>query len=134
MQMSPRAITGIVSFCVALTGLFLSNMFLFMMIGEINRKRQEGNLVSYFGFALPKMLRIFGEYRRQYPGGKMHIYSLAAFAFAIIGLIGVGAALGFLGEIWGQGRNRVMSINHVSTGISPPLVEVQISTSPFLQS
>ena len=62
MLMNARVITGIVSFSLALTGLFLANMFLAMMIGEISRKRQDGSLVSYFGFTFPKMWRIFGEY------------------------------------------------------------------------
>src|SRR5207245_11206965 len=86
VAMSVRAITGIISLCVATTGLFLANMFLPMMIGEINRKRQEGSLVSYFGFTFPKMLRIFGDYRSSYPKGSLHIYSVAAFVLAIIGL------------------------------------------------
>jgi hypothetical protein len=95
--MSVRAITGIISFCVALTGLFLANMLLTMMIGEINRKRQGGSLVSYFGFTFPKMLRIFGEYRSSYPKGNLHIYALTAFAFAMIGLISVAVCLRIIG-------------------------------------
>ena len=91
--MSTRAITGIISFCIAMTGLFLANMFLTIMIGEINRKRQDGNLVSHFGFTFPKMLRIFGEYRRSYPDGNRHIYALTAFALAIIGLVSVAVCL-----------------------------------------
>jgi hypothetical protein len=85
--MSPRVIVGIISLSIALTGLILANMCLIMMIGEINRKRQDGNLVSYFGFTFPKIQRIFGEYRRAYPEGKLHIYSLTAFAVAVIGLV-----------------------------------------------
>lgn len=91
--MSARTIAGVISFGGALTGLFLANMFLMMMIGEVNRKREEGNLVSYFGFSFPKMLRIFGEYRRSYPTGKLHVYALGAFGLAIIGLISVAACL-----------------------------------------
>jgi hypothetical protein len=95
--MSGRIVTGIISFCVAMTGLFLANMFLTMMIGEINRKRQDASLVSYFGFTFPKMLRLFGEYRRSYPNGNMPIYALIAFTFAIIGLVGVAVCLGIAG-------------------------------------
>jgi tellurite resistance protein TehA-like permease len=90
--MSERAIAGIVSFCFVLTGLFLANMFLMMMIGEINRKREEGNLISYFGFTFPKMLRVFGEY----PNGKLHVYALGAFGLAILGLISVAVCLRIL--------------------------------------
>ena len=99
--MSAIAIIGIVFFCVAMTGAFLGNMTLIMMIGEINRKRQEGNLISYFGFAFPKLLRIFREYRSLYPDGKLHIYNLAAVALMFIGMIGVAVCIALLGE----GRN-----------------------------
>jgi hypothetical protein len=97
MPMNARMITGIVSFCVSMTGLFLANIFLTMMIGEINRKRQGGDLISYFGFSFPKMLRIFSEYRSSFPNGNLHIYALAAFAFAIIGLISVALCLRIIG-------------------------------------
>jgi hypothetical protein len=95
--MSVRAITGIISFCVAMTGLFLANMLLTMMIGEINRKRQGDDLISYFGFTFPKMLRIFREYRKSYPEGTLHIYALATFALAMIGLISVAVCLRIIG-------------------------------------
>jgi hypothetical protein len=97
MQMSARTIIGIIFFCVAMTGAFLGNMTLIMMIGEINRKRQEGNLISYFGFTFPKMLRIFREYRSLYPDGKLHIYNLAALAIMVIGTIGVAVCIGIIG-------------------------------------
>ena len=95
--MSARLITGIASFCLAISGLFLANMFLMMMIGEINRKRQEGNLVSYFGFTFPKMLRIFNEYRASYPRGSLHIYALTGFAVGVVGLISVAVCLRVIG-------------------------------------
>jgi hypothetical protein len=95
--MSTRVIIGIISFCVALTGLFLANMFLTMMIGEINRKRQDGQLVSYFGFTFPKVLRVFGEYRSSYPNGKIHVYALTAFVFAMVGLVSVAVCLRIIG-------------------------------------
>ena len=91
--MSVRAITGIVLFCVATSAIVLANMFLIMMIGEINRKRQDGNLVSYFGYTFPKTLQIFREYRSSYPKGKLHIYTWVAFALGMIGIIGVGVCL-----------------------------------------
>jgi hypothetical protein len=95
--MNARLIAGIASFCMVLTGLFLANFFLMMMIGEINRKRPEERLISYFGFAPPKMVQIFGEYRRCYPAGKLHVYSLAAYAIALFGLVGVAVCLRIIG-------------------------------------
>ena len=35
-------------------------------------------------------MRIFNEYRRLYPNGKLHIYALVVFALAMIALIVVG--------------------------------------------
>lgn len=96
--MSQRVIIGIISMCVALAGLFLSNMLFTMMIGEINRTRKDGSLVSYFGFTFPKMLRIFGECRSSFPNGRMHIYALAAFALTITGLLGVAICLRIVGR------------------------------------
>ena len=93
MQLNARLITGIISFCVALTGLFGANMLLIMMIGEINRKRQEGSLVSYLGFSFPKIIRIFHEYRGAYPRGRMHIFALVAFAVAVLALVIIAVSL-----------------------------------------
>jgi hypothetical protein len=95
--MNTKVVVGLVSFCVAITGLILANMLLVMMIGEINRKRQDDSLVSYFGFTFSKMRRIFDEYRSSCPTGNKHIYAGLAFALAVAGLIGVAAGLGFLG-------------------------------------
>lgn len=81
----------------ATTGLIVANMFLYMMTGEINQTRAEGNLVLYFGFAFPKMQRIFSEYRARYPNGRLHIYALVALAAAMVGLLGAVRALGFFG-------------------------------------
>jgi len=67
-------LTGIVLFSLFMTGAFLGNMFLFMMIGEVNRKRPDGGQVSYFGHHYFKTKRIFGEYRRLYPEGAIHVF------------------------------------------------------------
>lgn len=96
MQMSIRAIIGIIFFCFGMTGVFLGNMTLMIMIGEINRKRQEGDLVSYLGFTLPKFLRILREYRSSYPDGKLHIYYFAAVALVFIGFIGTAVCIGII--------------------------------------
>lgn len=97
MLLNARVITGVISFGLTLTGLFLANMFLTMMIGEINRKRQDGSLISYLTFTFPKTLRIFGEYRSSYPKGTLHVYALAAFALAVAGLISVAVCLRIIG-------------------------------------
>jgi hypothetical protein len=79
-----------------ISGGFLANMFLMMMIAEINRKRPENDLVSYFGFTFFKMRRIFREYRRLYPGGKLHIYSRMSFAVSVISAFTVFVCLHYI--------------------------------------
>lgn len=93
MPLNITLVAGVASLCLALTGLFVANMLLTMMIGEINRKREAGAGVSYLGFSFPKILRIFGEYRRAYPSGRMHILALAAFATALLGLVSVAVCM-----------------------------------------
>ena len=95
--MTARILAGLISFSIMVSGLVFSGLFQTMMIGEINRKREDGNLVSYFGSTLPKTLRIFSEYRQSYPEGRLHIYSLLAFAVAIVALLVTAACIGFFG-------------------------------------
>jgi hypothetical protein len=95
--MSARIIIGIISFSVAMTGAFAGNMFLIMMIGEINRKRQEGNLVSYIGYTPFKIIRVLSEYRRLYPNGKLHVLTFAAIAVMFIGTVGAAIAFHVIG-------------------------------------
>jgi hypothetical protein len=82
---------------LAISGCILANMFLLMMIGEINRKKEDGKVISYFGFTPGKMVRIFKEYRSLYPNGKLHLLALASFGAAVICLIGVAVCLQAVG-------------------------------------
>ena len=77
--MSATMIVVIVAFCVGLSGAVLANIFVAMMIGEIDRQRPESDLLSYFGFTPLKMLRILREYRALYPQGRLYNFVLAAF-------------------------------------------------------
>lgn len=95
--MSARVITGIIAFCVAGTGVFLGNMVTMIMIGEINRKKSEGDLISYLGFTPQKSRMIIREYRRLYPSGKLHIYSYLALAAVISGMITVAVCARIIG-------------------------------------
>ena len=82
---------------LAISGVVLANMFLIMMIGEINRQRREDELISYFGFTFPKMQLIFREYRRLYPRGKLRLYAVTSFAAGMISLIVVAVCLHIIG-------------------------------------
>jgi hypothetical protein len=94
--MSARIVVLIVSFCLALSGVVVGNVFLTAMIGEINRKRHDGDTVSYFGFQVAKTLQILHEYRTSYPGGALHIYWWIACMAMFIGCIGCVISLGVL--------------------------------------
>lgn len=87
MQLSTRLFITAASLCVAMTGIVLGNLLLYMMIGEINRKREEPDLVSHFGFTLPKYLRILSEYRRLYPTGRLYSLNLIAICLVFAGVI-----------------------------------------------
>ena len=96
--MSVRLLIGIGAFCVAMSGVWLQNMFLMMMIGEVNRKRPGDKLVSYFGFTPAKVSRVFNEYRSEYPEGKLRIYFWAACALTLFGLFGFAVAVRIIGS------------------------------------
>jgi hypothetical protein len=85
--MSTRVVAGIILITLGLSAVFLVNLFVTMMIGEINRGRQDPDVISYFAFRPAKMLRIFREYRRLYPGGKLHIYAVAFFGVQVVCLV-----------------------------------------------
>ncbi|MGB6774342.1 MAG: hypothetical protein WBD25_15545 [Terriglobales bacterium] len=95
--MSTRMLIGIVLFCVAMTSVFLGNLFFFMMIGEVNRKRPDGEQISYFGHHYFKTKRIFREYRYLYPEGNIHIYMVIFSAVAFSGMVGVAVCMRVIG-------------------------------------
>lgn len=91
--MTATVVVMIVAFCVGLSGVFLANMFITMMIGEINRRRSDADLLSYFGFTPAKIFRLFSEYRSLYPEGHLHVFALACFACTMVGFIVVAVCL-----------------------------------------
>jgi hypothetical protein len=95
--MSTRDIVALTSFGVGLSGAFLANMLILMMIGEINRKTSEERLISYFGYTLSKVVRIFREYRSAYPEGKLHVYTFAAIALAVFSMLSFAISFGIIG-------------------------------------
>ena len=87
--MTARLIIGTLGFCIAAIGVFVGNKLTKIMIGEINRARQDGQLMSYVWFTPAKGLLISREYQRLYPEGKLLIYSYVAFAVVIAGMLTV---------------------------------------------
>jgi hypothetical protein len=68
-------------------GVFLGNKLTAIMIREVNRKRPEGDQLSYFAFTPQKSRMIVREYRRLYPDGNLHTYSYLALAAVVAGMI-----------------------------------------------
>jgi Bacterial Ig domain len=94
MQMSARAIIGIISICAVGTGSFLAVTFWLLILEELDRKRPEGRRYTQLGFPRVGTPQIVREYRHSYPDGKLHIYVLINLALAMmgmLGLVGVGA-------------------------------------------
>ena len=87
----------IVLLCLATSFAVITGMFSIMMIGEVNRRREDQSQISYFWVTPWKMLEVFGEYRRLYPRGRLHIYALVAYAFCM----GVFAVLALLFAVAG---------------------------------
>jgi hypothetical protein len=96
-KMSTRLLVGIAFFSAAMTGIFLGNMFQLMMIGEVNRKNHDDQQISFFWFDLSKIVRIFKEYRRLYPEGKLHLAALGSIALGGAGMAGLAVCLRILG-------------------------------------
>lgn len=67
------AIAAGVLFCLATVGIFLSNMFLIVIIGELNKKRGQSNQLSIL--LMPwRISAVFNEYRLRYPEGRFLRY------------------------------------------------------------
>lgn len=94
--MNIRIILGILAFCALVTGLVVANMFTMAMIGEINRKRKNGETVSYIGFTPSKSLQIVREYKSLYPSGKLHVYARSAFGLAVVGIVVAAICIGII--------------------------------------
>jgi hypothetical protein len=95
--MTPRMLLGIVLSCIFMTGILLGNMFQLMMIGEVNRKRSDGDQISYFGYHYFKTKRIFAEYRKLNPEGAIHVYMLISVAVAFASLVGAAVCARIIG-------------------------------------
>jgi hypothetical protein len=95
--LTPRLIVGLLALGLATTGLVLANLFLYAMLGEINGRKPDGERISYIGFTFGKTMRIFEDYRRFYPAGKLHVYSWGSFGIAIVGLVAFVICLRFFG-------------------------------------
>ncbi len=94
MDSTHVAVLSISIFAGIICGL-LSSLTVIRMIEEINRKRPANDQISYFGSYLSKNLMVFGEYRRLYPQGHLHLRLITLVGSAAACVLLGGWALGF---------------------------------------
>ena len=92
-----RVITGVLFFCLGLTAAIASFIFTTRMISEINGQRQADNQIDILGSSRSKRLRIFSEYRRLYPKGRLDYYANASFIAMMISLLIVAVSFHIIG-------------------------------------
>lgn len=90
--MNARIIIGVILFCIGTSGAVWGSLVMVAMIGEVNRRRPDGDQFSYIGFTFPKMLEVLSAYRSAYPQGRTHLYYFAALGLMLFAFIG-GAVL-----------------------------------------
>ena len=76
--------------------LFFSNILITAMIGEINRRRPDNDQLSYLGFTPTKSVKVFTQYRRLHPEGRLHLLAIGCFIIAMLLLILVAVQLAHL--------------------------------------
>jgi hypothetical protein len=88
--MTTGTIIAIIAFGLFMVGMIAGNIIGLLMMEEVDRRRPELNLYSLFSAfnrRLDRGFEMFREYRRLCPEGKLHIYELACFAVAGVGMI-----------------------------------------------
>lgn len=90
--MNARIIIGVIVLCLVTSGAVCGSMVMIAMIGEVNRKKPDGDRFSYIGFTFPKVSRVLSAYRSFYPQGRIHLYYFAALGLMFLGFI-CGAVL-----------------------------------------
>ena len=69
--MTTRIILAIAALSLATTCMISAGFVMYAMIGKVNRKLPDNDQIGYLGFYWSKVRRIFREYRRLYPGGRL---------------------------------------------------------------
>lgn len=91
--MSANLVVGVISFAVSVTGACAANVYTARMIGAINRRKRDGDLISQSWFYPAKERMIYNEYRLLYPEGRLHVCRRRAHAMLFGGFIGVAVCL-----------------------------------------
>src|SRR5437762_335833 len=88
--MSVGEIIAIIAVCVMVFGGLAGNVFGLLIMEEVDRSKPDLNVYSFFSSfnrRWDRGFKFFREYRSLCPKGKLHIYEMACFAVAIVGLI-----------------------------------------------
>ncbi len=86
----------ILSVSVAASAAILGNIFGTIMVGELNRQRDDQDQMSYFGYYPQKVTRIFREYRKLYPDGRYDRYTYICFALTSLGIVAAFISLFYI--------------------------------------
>jgi len=98
--MNLMMLLAVLSLCFVASGAIFATLVGFMMIGEVNRKRDGDNQIPYFSFSPLQTLKRLGlprEYSRLYPNGHLHIYFFIALAVMLIAVFGLGFFINHMG-------------------------------------
>ena len=88
--MSAEGIIAIVALCVMVIGAFAGSVFWLLMMEEVDHRKPDLNLYSFFSSfnrRWDRRLEVFRQYRSLCPNGKLHICERACLAMALLGMI-----------------------------------------------
>jgi hypothetical protein len=93
--MTERLIRAIVFLLAAQTFILVSGFLMYAMIGEVNRKLPDGQRIGYLFGHYGKYRRLFREYRRLYPNGRLGLYCKITGALGMASMAAFAWQLGF---------------------------------------
>jgi hypothetical protein len=85
--MSERLAVGLAFFAFGVNAVTLGAFLLVKMIGEINLKRAEKDIIPYSRVLTPRVFEILKEHRALYPDCRPSLYVLLIGAFSAIGTV-----------------------------------------------
>jgi hypothetical protein len=93
--MSARGVVGIAVVIVGSLSGLVGALVNVAMIDKVNARLPKEQQFSYFGRSAQRMLRLWREYRRLFPDGKLHVVEGTLAAAALACVLCVAWALGF---------------------------------------
>jgi hypothetical protein len=78
-------VIALLAFLAGCCSALLVNLLVLLMMRKINSASPDSR-VSWFGFNRTSIVRVFGEYRRLFPAGRLHLYVFAAGGLAVLSM------------------------------------------------